>query len=489
MPTLASKADQNSASMKPAARPVQDARTDDHVNESVPLSERRGPVTLGLLWLTMMCGFPTVLIGFEWEKAGLTMPQVLQAIGLSCAFLLLYMLPACYLGARTGLTYSLLSRQIFGRWGSRLVSFNLIWVSIAWYGLTANFLADGLKGIYHLPWPTWILGAALAILMAFNNYFGFSGIANFARYLAAPVLIAWVLFTFAKVSSTCPVSIFQASPTVSFPQALGLVSSFIIGYSVWGNEADYWRYGKPNKIKTAIPLVMSLILGQIIFPVTGWMMAYTSGVTGEAAAVNLMNQYVFGGISIVAAAVLTVSYFAVNDSSLYGTINGLQNLFASNRRKMVTVLAVLGAATAAALSFDAAGFEKLASLSSVILPGATVVMLVEYLGFARDPRNAQKFMTVVPLSDLPAINTIAVIALVFGYAVGLTTSGIIPGLEYFHVGICSLQSWIACGLLYFCLRFWSRSQEPGLAQTLKANSGDPSAASGIYQSCADSRKN
>jgi purine-cytosine permease-like protein len=459
MQTLDSKPENTSLVTKPAAPVVHDAGKNDHATDVVPLSERRGPVTLGLLWLTMMCGFPTVLIGFEWERSGLTMPQVLQAIGLSCGFLLLYMLPACYLGARTGLTYSLLSRQIFGRWGSRLVSFNLIWVSIAWYGLTANFLADGLRGIYHLPCPTWILGAGLAILMAFNNYFGFSGIANFARYLAAPILITWVLFTFAKVLGTCPAAVLQASPTVSFPQALGLVSSFIIGYSVWGNEADYWRFGKPNKIATAIPLMMSLMLGQIIFPVTGWMMAYTTGVTGEAAAVNLMNQYVFGGISIIAAAVLSVSYFAVNDSSLYGTINGLQNIFASNRRKMVTVLAILGAAAAAALSFDAGGFEKLASLSSVILPGATVVMLVEYLCFARDRESAQKFMAVVPLEQLPAINVTAVIALSFGYIVGVTTSGIIPGLQCLHVGICSLQSWIACGLLYFCLRGWARRKE------------------------------
>ena len=31
----------------------------------VPLSDRRGPATLGLLWVTMVTGFPTVLIGFE----------------------------------------------------------------------------------------------------------------------------------------------------------------------------------------------------------------------------------------------------------------------------------------------------------------------------------------------------------------------------------------------------------------------------------------
>lgn len=37
----------------------------DYCTDVVPLSDRRGPATLGLLWVTMVTGFPTVLIGFE----------------------------------------------------------------------------------------------------------------------------------------------------------------------------------------------------------------------------------------------------------------------------------------------------------------------------------------------------------------------------------------------------------------------------------------
>ena len=53
------------------------------------------------------------------------------------------------------------------------------------------FLAEGLKGLYHFNIPTMWLAAALALTMSVNNMFGFSGIANFARYFAAPVLILW----------------------------------------------------------------------------------------------------------------------------------------------------------------------------------------------------------------------------------------------------------------------------------------------------------
>ena len=155
----------------------------DYSVDHVPLSQRRSPFTLGLLWVTMVTGFPTVLSGFEWHKAGLTLPQVLQGVSVSCLILLAYGIPATYLGSKSGLSYSILSRKVFGAWGSRLVSFNLVWINIGWYGLNAMYLADGLKGLYHFPVPTMWLGAFLALAMSINNMFGFTGITNFARYL------------------------------------------------------------------------------------------------------------------------------------------------------------------------------------------------------------------------------------------------------------------------------------------------------------------
>jgi len=444
----------------------------DHVTEIVPLSERRSALTLGLLWITMVTGFPTVLIGFEWYKAGLTLTQVIQCIAISCCLLLCYAIPSTLLGARSGQTYSLLSRRIFGRWGSRLVSANLVWVSIAWYGLTANFLADGLKGIYHMNVSTVWLGIAFAFLMAFNNFFGFSGIANFARYVAGPILIAWVGFTFFKASAACSSAVFVAPVHHPFSAALMLVSAFIIGYAVWGNEADYWRYGKPKTILSVIPLVAALLVGQVIFPITGWMMAYISGITETGAATNLMNQYAFGGFSFIAAAVLVVAYFAVNDSGLYGAINGIENLKPIARKKVVAGLAIAGAIAAIALNFVPNAFELVATTSSIFLPGATVIMLMEYFWFSR--KDKTEFESVPSFAELPAVKWPAVIALLSGLAVGLATSGLIPGLSFLHVGICSLQGWFASIVVYSALRAVLRpeiSTQRTLLEKLLQNDG------------------
>ncbi len=431
---------------------------DDHTIEVVPLSDRRGPVTMGLLWITMVTGFPTVLIGFEWYKAGLTLGQVLPCVLVSCLVLLAYSIPASCLGSSSGQTYSLLSRSIFGAWGSKIVSSNLVWVSIAWYGLTANFLAEGLKGLYHIDIPTIWLSGALAIVMAFNNFFGFSGIANFARYLAAPVLIVWVGLTFFKAAAACPPTVFAMAPHQTFTQALTLVSAFVVGYGVWGNEPDYWRYGKPGSWHSSIPLIFALLIGQVLFPVTGWMMAYLTGITDMAAATNLMNRYAFGGISLLGAIVLIVTYFAVNDSGLYGAINGVENIKPLPRKKVVAALGIAGALAAAWLAGNAHAFELVATTSSIVIPSTTVIMLSEYFLIQSRLERTRNFAAVADFQKLPRLRWSALVALAVGWTIGFITSGLIPGLESMHVGVCSLQCWLTCLVVYIALRLPEKAE-------------------------------
>ncbi|MBS2002733.1 MAG: cytosine permease [Cyanobacteria bacterium SZAS LIN-5] len=427
---------------------------DDHSHEVVPLHERRGAGTMGLLWVTMVTAFPSVLIGFQWFKEGLTLSQVLICTALSCAILLAYSIPAAYLGAVSGQTYGLLSRQVFGRWGSRLVSCNLLWIFIAWYGLTALLLADGLTGLFHLNVPVMFLAAALAVAMAFNNFFGFSGVANFARYLAAPLLLCMVGYTFFKVAPTCPTTALNAVSQVPIMTALTSVSGYVVGFAVWGNEPDYWRYGKPNKWLAALPLTIALAIGQIVFPVTGWMISRLSGITEYGAATSYMNSYAFGGIAAVAAIVLSVAYCASNDSNLYGMINAIENLKKLSHHKVCAALALICASFAAWLSTAgiAKSLESIASLNCVFLPTVTVIMIAEFFVVKKLLGQENDFSAVPELSSLPSIKIPAFAALVIGCTVGVLTSGVIPGLDSLHVGVCSIQAWLAAAFSYIPLR-------------------------------------
>jgi cytosine permease len=457
---------------------VIDAPAEDYTHSAVPLRERRDPFTMGLLWVTMVTGFPSVIAGYQWYGAGLGFPQVMLLSLISCALMLCYSLPACYLGARSGLTYALLSRKVFGRWGSRLVSLNLCWIAMCWYGLTAVFLAVGLKGVYEFPIPTPALSVGLAVAMAFNNFFGFSGIANFARYAAGPILIIWVLTTFFNAAAVCPSSVWTEPSRMNYMYGLAMVSSFTMGYAAWGNEADYWRFAKPKVGQILIPLAVALLIGQILFPLTGWMLGRMSGGREIEAA---MESFAFGGIPIVIATVLTVCYFAVNDSCMYGAINALQNVTPLSRRKGAALLTVIGSISAAFLAGVSHNFEKVASISCIVLPCATVVILAETFR----TRSAREIMRVPTFAELPAVRWKAVIALAIGCAVGIGTNSI-------HIGIPALQAWIATLVGYLLMTGKQYTVQPseytGEADDKPSRDGDPTHV-GVYgaiaQRCGD----
>jgi purine-cytosine permease-like protein len=428
---------------------------DDYVDSAVPMSERRGPITMGLLWITMVTAFPSVLIGFQWYKEGITLPQVLSCISCSCLLLLVYSIPATQLGAKTGLGYATLCRSVFGKMGSQLIAWNLLWIFTASYGMVALLMSEALISLFHLTVPIWVLTPAMAILMSLNNLFGFKGVANFARFVAAPVMIFWIGFTFTKAINNCPASILTQTPHVPLFTALTSISSFVVGYAVWGNEQDYWRFSRPKVMDSTIPLSVALIIGQVIFPVTGWLVARLSGVTEYGAATALMNQYSFGGLSLLAAIVLGASYFACNDSNLFGLLQAAEHLKKMSHQKWALLLGVLGAACGAWLSTcgSVKAIEALTSLNCVIMPTPTVILLGEwFLQSKVFKENTLISASMQSTSELPFFKFAACTALTFGLGVGVLTSGLLPAFEQFHFGISSMQAWLAALIVYLPLR-------------------------------------
>lgn len=425
---------------------------DDHLLGAVPLSERRGSLTMGLLWLTMVTCFPNVLAGFQWFKEGMSLQQVIWGVLVSCLIIMAYSIPACYLGAKCGLTYTVLSRSVFGSWGARLISANVIWISIGWYALNAIFLADGIRGLFNFNVPQVWFAAAMAIIMAFNNFFGFSGVANFARFFAAPVLLFWVGYAFFKACLSCPASVWTEPAAISAGHSLTIVSSFVIGIACWGNEPDYWRFGKKSWFFSVIPVLVSLIVGQVLFPITGWMMARLTGITDFAAATRLMNDYVFGGLAIVSATVLFVNYVAVNDSGLYASINAAENLISIPRKFCVAILALSGAAATVMLFGYKHNFEVVAALSCIVLPCSTVIMVAEEFLVKKIWGQSEDLSVVVDYDKLPPIRWAAVSALTIGTIVATLNAGFLPGTERFSFGVPSLHGWIISFVLYILFR-------------------------------------
>lgn len=422
----------------------QNSAAEEFADVPVPLDKRYGVWSMGLLWVTMVTGFPAVIIGFEWSKAGYSLPQVMAGATISSVLLVGYAIAAGYTGAKSGLSFPTLCRRIFGVGFSRIISLGQSFLFFLWYSVLAVFVASELNELVLPNFPIPFMAGIAALLMALNNVFGFKGVANFARYLAAPLLILWVLAIFGKSATALSFAQAMAPAHTGFLESLSGISAFILGYAIWGNEADIWRYGKPRLVSTAVPLIVSVILGEMISPVAGWMVAHLVPPASALVPAAATTSYSFGTQSALAAVVLTVAYFATADSNMYGGINAVENVVRVPRRKLMLFLVVITAAASIVLSSCANAFEFMANLNSVMLPCVSLIIATEYWiirrgNFTESGADAQ-------------LRTPGIIALISGWIVGVLTSGTVPSLSCLHFGIWPLYSWIASISLYYALR-------------------------------------
>jgi cytosine permease len=154
----------------------------------VPRDQRRPMWHFMGLWTTLVAGFSFMVPGFVMYDGGITLGAAAGASLLGYGIYVAYALAGSYLGAQTGQTLTLLTRAVFGRIGSWLVSLLVMIPALGWVGFQAGVLVRLWHGFY--GWPQLAaITVALAAVMIFNNLFGFAGISLFARNLVTPVLV------------------------------------------------------------------------------------------------------------------------------------------------------------------------------------------------------------------------------------------------------------------------------------------------------------
>src|SRR5713101_9932939 len=148
----------------------------------VPLDRRRPMWHFMGLWTTFVAGFSYMVLGFEIYDGGFSLAKTVGVTILGYAIYVAYAHVGAFLGSRTGQTHTLLTRSVFGRLGSGIVSLFVLIAPLGWVGFQAGLLAQLWHGFYgwgHVEAITIVL----AVLMICNNVFGFTGISVFARYL------------------------------------------------------------------------------------------------------------------------------------------------------------------------------------------------------------------------------------------------------------------------------------------------------------------
>ena len=411
-----------------------------------------------LIWVTLQIAMSVVYTGFLARSEGLSFGQLLIALVVALVAMLLYGFGAANVGAATGQALALLARTIFGRIGTGVVSILLIVMGIGWYAFQARFLAQLLGGLFTVS-SVALWGGVAALLMMANNLFGFRGVATFARFVAAPILLIWgayaLIKAIAKVSSSHAIA---AAPHVAAPTTIMVIVGLLVGGAVWGNEPDIFRYSRGRPWWNTPALVGGYSIGLFIFPIVGYLLAELSAASSLNPFVKQLVPFSLFGVTALAVILFAVNQFALNDGNLYEAVNAMQNLIDRLRgwRRLysVLVLGVIGAVVAVSMSSLQKDFFIVAGISAIFVPCATTIVAVDVFILPRVTGCRRPVHQITSWARAATCNWLGLIALIVAVAVGSYTGGLIPGLSGFgtsNIGFPALQAWVIAAGLYVLL--------------------------------------
>ncbi len=357
-----------------------------------------------------------------------------------------YAIFAAYLGSRTGMTMPLLTRSIFGVTGSYIVSAMLVIGPLGWVGFQGGLMVQIWNGLY--GWgAVELLTIIMCGVMIFNNLFGFTGISTFARYVVTPLIMLWVAYMVIRglIDHSSALGAHPKNATgLTFWQVVGTV----LGFAMWGNEPDIWRYGKP-KFRWPIPaFAFALAVGFLLFTIGGWMMAQFAGSTDFGTVVRYSTHFSLFGAFWLAWILATISQFAINDGNYYEAINAFQNIFGNLRvwKRLYSCLicACIGALAGYLVNYVITnGFLKVAAFLAVTAPCATTIMVVDHFALPRLFGISRPLIRIPKWREASIGNWPAIVALGISVFYGAWATGIFPGENpnrYWGPG--PLEAWV-----------------------------------------------
>ena len=418
----------------------------------VPLDRRRSAVSMGALWLALSGGVAGLLIGYTFYQAGMTFWEtagVVAAGGL--IYIFVYALWADYLGSRTGMTSALITRTVFGRYGSWAVSLCQAAFGLGFVGFIAIVSAELYSGLFG-----WRDSTELAMIVAASavvtNLFGFTGVITWARYVVGPVFLLWVGYMFVRTLATDPAR-FSVHPKTTASLSVLAAVAVILGGATWGDEADFWRYGKPAYWWPTLPLLFGLVFGAIPIVCAGWLMAAASG-GGFAGSIGFITNYSLFGAVWLAFLVGTITQQALQDGNYYIGINALQNLLGGIRGWRRIYSCALAAAAATFFTWllrqSSDAWVTFLQFIAATVPSATVIAVTDHFLVPRLFGLSRPLTRVPSWEQAGGVNVPAVVALACAVFVGVAGNGQFPwwGLKGQFWYVPAVLAWLTAFVVY-----------------------------------------
>lgn len=327
---------------KPASTPK---IMEDYDLKPVPSEQRRSWVDLAMIWIGAAIVVSALLRGMMIGLGLGRMTSVLLAYVLGEGLLIGIMALIGFLGARTGLTTSLLARGAFGPGGSILVSACLALTFMGWFGIQAGLFAEAVVSFtaWSIPVPTLTFLAGVTLMVP--AVFGFRGLKALS-YAAVPLML--VVFGYAAVKlggQRLPagelIDLARSHVPESYPLTIGAAASIVAGGFVVGAvaSADVFRYARPRFREILYAATLSMAVSAAMQAV-GSILAMATGLYHERLP-DIIIQPEFAGLGLFGFLAIAFAQWTNIDLNLYSSVLAANTLIRWTRWKLAVAVGVV----------------------------------------------------------------------------------------------------------------------------------------------------
>lgn len=397
----------------------------DYAHDRVPICERKSLFSVSMV----LAGVPLCAAGlFTGAALSETLPltDAITAAFLGAILVTLYAIGIGIIGAKRGLTTTLLVQESFGRLGSSMVTLTLALCLGGWYAVQTGYFGQAINSLF--PNGGWLSTPKVAaawggLLMMTTAYIGFKGLA-FLSMLAVPLIVTLSVWGVVTVIGSHDIYGFVPARQGSLGAAITMVvGSFAVGATV---NADITRFCKTIR-HALIATISGFLVANIFILVSG---TITTMATQGSDLIVAMTAI---GLGIPAVLIIILGQWTTNDNNLYlASINATAALPKLDKSQMVLIVGILSTACAVAGITDYF-IPFLIHIGILIPPIGGIILAHHFI----DPTSHSNRQNGWLAAELPAL-----VAWLAGSACGVC----LP------IGIPALNSTLIAFLIYALLR-------------------------------------
>lgn len=401
---------------------------EDYALKPVPIEKRRSWLDIFIVWLgyctTVGCMYVGVSLG-----TNCTFPVAVKYLTIGDILLWVVMACTAYIGAKTGLSSTLLFRKAIGKYGTIVFSIILAFIGLGWFGVNIGMVSNTWMSVFpelSFPVATIIFGLCMCV----TGVIGFKAMAVLSKVAVIPLIVFIVWGFIAMVGQVSFTEVMGYTPSGNGFATPGLAISAVYGSWALGAAimSDVSRYAKPSFVKIVVIFGLGLFLGHWLLPIVAIFFALHLG-TWDFAVITAHLAALTVGSVVVSSTIVSLAQWSTNDNNLYSASLALNNVLQIKAKWKVALVMGVCATLLGAIGTVNYFTEYMTLLGQIVPPMAAVTishyLVLPALGLA----EKMQLDEVPAYKSIPKVIWPAAIACIIGGVVGVTVSWFVPAIN------------------------------------------------------------